>query len=66
MTAKGKTEPLPPVDHMTRYPGELWEEMTAELLRRLEQEHRDDTMADFVRESVRKNLASREHLAKAV
>ena len=62
MTAKGKTDP---VSLTTQYPGDLWAEMETELRRRLEQEHRDDSMADLIREAVRKLLAAREQLAKA-
>jgi len=53
MTAKGKTEPLSPVDHMTRYPRELWDDMQEEIGRRLDEQHRDDSMADLIREAVR-------------
>jgi hypothetical protein len=62
MSAKGKTEP---VSLTTQYPGDLWAEMEAEIARRLEQDHRDDSMADLIREAVRKLLASRESMAKA-
>lgn len=62
MTAKGKTGP---VTLSVQYPQELWDEMVTELKRRVREEHRDDSIAGFIRESIRVNLAAiRDRLAK--
>ncbi len=59
MSPKGKQEldPRPTVGLTVLFDGDLIAGMHAELARRFTEEHRDESLASYVRESVRKNLA---------